>query len=55
MFDKANFPYVTRFLDMYIENHGVSRTIRLDQAKYQNHIHIIDAELQLMTIEHLAW
>ena len=30
---KSNGPNVLKFLDMYIENHGIPRTIRLDQAK----------------------
>ena len=33
IYDKANGPNVIKFLDMYIENHGISRSIRLDQAK----------------------
>ena len=32
IFDKANGPNVLKFLDMYIENHGISRSNRLDQA-----------------------
>ena len=34
IYDKANGPNVLRFSDMYIENHGVPRSIRLDQAKF---------------------
>ena len=33
-FDNANGPISMRFLEMYIANHGVLRTIRLDQAKW---------------------
>ena len=33
IYDKANGPIVLKFLDMYIENHGIPRSIRLDQAK----------------------
>ena len=33
IYDKANGPNVLTFLDMYIENHGIPRSIRLDQAK----------------------
>ena len=33
VYDKANGPNVLRFLDMYIENHGIPRSIRLNQAK----------------------
>ena len=33
IYEKANEPNVLRFLDMYIENHGIPRSIRLDQAK----------------------
>ena len=33
IYDKANGPSVLKFLDMYIENHGIPRSIRLDQAK----------------------
>ena len=33
IYDKANGPNVLKFLDMYIENHGIPRSIRLDQAK----------------------
>ena len=32
-YDKVNGPNVLKFLDMYIENHGIPRSIRLDQAK----------------------
>ena len=32
-YNKANGPNVLKFLDMYIENHGIPRFIRLDQAK----------------------
>ena len=33
IYDKANGPNVLKFLDMYIENHGIPISIRLDQAK----------------------
>ena len=33
VFDKANGPNVTKFLDEYIQIHGVPRNIRLDQAR----------------------
>ena len=33
IYDNANGPNVLRFLDMYIENHGIPRSIRLGQAK----------------------
>ena len=33
IYDKANGPNVLKFLDMYIESHGIPRSIRLDQAK----------------------
>ena len=33
IYDKANRPNVLKFLDMYIETHGITRSIRLDQAK----------------------
>ena len=33
IYDKANGPNVLKFLDIYIENHGIPRSIRLDQAK----------------------
>ena len=33
IYDKSNGPNVLKFLDMYIEIHGISRSIRLDQAK----------------------
>ena len=33
IYDKANGPNVLQFLDKYIENHGIPRSIRLDQAK----------------------
>ena len=33
IYDKANGPNVLKFLDMYIEIHGIPRSIRLDQAK----------------------
>ena len=33
IYDKANGPNVIKFLDIYIENHGIPRSIRLDQAK----------------------
>ena len=33
IYDKANGPNVLKFSDMYVENHGVPRSIRLDQAK----------------------
>ena len=33
IYDKANGPNVLTFLDRYIENHGIPRSIRLDQAK----------------------
>ena len=33
IYDKANGPNVLKFLDMYIETHGIPRSIRLDQAK----------------------
>ena len=33
IYDKANGPNVLMFLDMYIENHRIPRSIRLDQAK----------------------
>ena len=33
IYGKANGPNVLKFLDMYIENHGIQRSIRLDQAK----------------------
>ena len=33
IYDKANGPNVLKFSDMYIENHGIPRSIRLDQAK----------------------
>ena len=33
IYDKANGPNVLKFLDRYIENHGIPRSIRLDQAK----------------------
>ena len=32
-YDKANGPNFLKFLDMYIETHGIPRSIRLDQAK----------------------
>ena len=31
IYDKANGPKVLNFLDMYIENHGIPPSIRLDQ------------------------
>ena len=31
---QSKCPNVKKFLDMYINNHGVPRTIQLDQAKY---------------------
>ena len=33
IYGKANGPNVLKFLDMYIENHGIPRSIRLDQPK----------------------
>ena len=33
IYDKANGPKVSIFLDMYIGNHAIPRSIRLDQAK----------------------
>ena len=33
IYDKANEPNVLKFLDMYIEIHGIPSSIRLDQAK----------------------
>ena len=33
IYDKAKGPKFLKFLDMYIENHGIPRSIRLDQAK----------------------
>ena len=33
IYDKANGPNVLKFLDMYIEIHGIPRSIRLDQTK----------------------
>ena len=33
IYDKANGPNVLKFLDMYIETHGIPRSIRLDQAR----------------------
>ena len=33
IYDKGNGPNVFKFLDMYIEIHGIPRSIRLDQAK----------------------
>ena len=33
VFDKDNRPSVIKFLDEYIQAHGVSRNIRLDQAR----------------------
>ena len=33
IYDKANGQNVLKFLDMYIEKHGIQRPIRLDQAK----------------------
>ena len=33
IYEKANGPHVLKFLEMYIENHGAPRSIRLDQAK----------------------
>ena len=33
IYDKTNGPKVLKSLDMYIENHGFPRSIRLDQAK----------------------
>ena len=33
IYDKANGPNVLNFLDMYIENHGIPRSLRLDQVK----------------------
>ena len=33
IYDKANGPNVLKFLDMYIETHGIPRSIHLDQAK----------------------
>ena len=33
IYDKANGPNVLKFLDMYIEFHGIPRSISLDQAK----------------------
>ena len=32
IYEKANGPNVPKFLDMYIENHGIPRSIRLYQA-----------------------
>ena len=48
IYDKANGPNVLKFLDIYIENHGIPRSIRLDQAKCSvgnqvNNIDIIEA------------
>ena len=34
VFDKANGPNVLKFLDDYIQIHGVPRNIRLDQAHF---------------------
>ena len=31
-YEKANGPYVLKFLDMYVEKQGIHRFIRLDQA-----------------------
>ena len=33
IYDKANGPNVLKFLDLYIDTHGIPRSIRLDQAK----------------------
>ena len=33
IYDKANGPNILKLLDMYIENHGITRSIRLDQVK----------------------
>ena len=33
IYDKANGPNVLKLLDMYIENHGIPRSVHLDQAK----------------------
>ena len=33
IFDKANGPNATKFLDIYIQNHIVPRKIQLDQSK----------------------
>ena len=33
IYEKANGSNFLKFLDMYIENHGVPRSVRLDQAK----------------------
>ena len=33
MYEKANGPNVLKFLEMYIESHGIPRSIRLNQAK----------------------
>ena len=33
IYEKANGPNVLNFLDMYIKNHGIPHSIRLDQAK----------------------
>ena len=33
IYEKANGLNVLKFLDMYVENHGIPRSIRLDQAK----------------------
>ena len=34
IYEKANGPDVLEFLEMYIQNQGIPRSTRLDQAKY---------------------
>ena len=34
IYEKAKGSNVPKFLDMYVENHGIPRSIRLDQAKF---------------------
>ena len=57
IYDKANGPNVIKFLDMYIENNGIPRSIRLDQANRlvgnqvktfcnKNNIDIIEAPVE---------
>ena len=57
IYEKANGPNVLKILDMYVENQGVPRSIRLDQAKClignqvktfckKNNFQIIDAPVK---------
>ena len=34
IYEKASGPNVLKFLDMNFENHGIPRSLRLDQAKF---------------------